>query len=304
MFPLAAVIGAATIAGVAAERRFVGRAEPLARVLLSLLLWGFLPVIAFFNIAALELTVRIGAGIGFAYVAQAATLLVAFLVGTHLLRLARPTVGALMLGASHANTGPLGLPFVAALFGLGELPNAVAFDVLVSVVWLVTIGFAIGAAFGTAADTPRERVFVYFAKNPVLVASVLGFLAPDVLAPDWAVRGSQLLVFASIPMAFFAIGVILASEAGSGERLPSPLRNPALAWAIGLKLALPPAIMVALSYAVIEVPPSYIVLSAMGCGMSHVTVAATYGLDRGLAAAATAYTTALVLVVGVVIALL
>ena len=271
MFPLAAVIGAATIAGVAAERRFVGRAEPLARVLLSLLLWGFLPVIAFFNIAALELTVRIGAGIGFAYVAQGATLLVAFLVGTHLLRLARPTVGALMLGASHANTGPLGLPFVAALFGLGELPNAVAFDVLVSVVWLVTIGFAIGAAFGTAADTPRERVFVYFAKNPVLVASVLGFLAPDVLAPDWAVRGSQLLVFA---------------------------------WAIGLKLALPPAIMVALSYAVIEVPPSYIVLSAMGCGMSHVTVAATYGLDRGLAAAATAYTTALVLVVGVVIALL
>ena len=76
------------------------------------------------------------------------------------------------------------------------------------------------------------------------------------------------------------------------------------AWAIGLKLALPPAIMVALSYAVIEVPPSYIALSAMGCGMSHVTVAATYGLDRGLATAATAYTTAVVLVVGVVIALL
>ena len=247
--------------------------------------------------------VRIGAGIGFAYVAQGATLLVAFLVGTYVLRLARPTVGALMLGSSHANTGPLGLPFVAALFGLGELPNAVAFDVLVSVIWLVTVGFAIGAAFGTAADTPRDRLFVYFAKNPVLVATVLGFLAPDVLAPDWAVRASQLLVFASIPIAFFAIGVILASEA-SGERLPSPLRNPSLAWTVGLKLALPPAIMVALSQAVIDVPPSYVALSAMGCGMSHVTVAATYGLDRALAAAATAYTTALVLVVGVVIALL
>ena len=304
MFALAALIGAATAAGVAAERRFEGRAEPLARLLLSVLLWGFLPVIGFFNIAALELTVQIGAGIGFAYVAQGVTLGVAFVVGTYVLGLARPAVGALMLGSSHANTGPLGLPFVAALFGLEELPNAVAFDVLVSVVWLVTIGFAIGAAFGTAADRPRDRVFVYFAKNPVLVATVLGFLAPDVLAPDWAVRGSQLLVFASIPMAFFAIGVILASEAGSGQRLPSPFRNAALSWTIVLKLALPPAIMVAPSYAVITVPPSYIALSAMGCGMSHVTVAATYGLDRALSAAATAYTTALVLVVGLAIALL
>lgn len=45
----------------AAERRFEGRAEPVARLLLSLLLWGFLPVIGFFNIAALKLTVQIGA---------------------------------------------------------------------------------------------------------------------------------------------------------------------------------------------------------------------------------------------------
>ena len=302
MIALAAVIAAATAVGVALERRFGDGADRAARRAMWLMLWVLLPIVAFFNIAALEITARVGAGIGFGYAALGGALAVAYLLGTYVFRLPRASVGALMLASGFANTGYLGLPFSAALFGFDELPNAVAYDTLVSGLAFVTIAFSVGAAFGTVGERPRERVTAFLLRNPPLWASAAGLLAPNALAPDWAVDGSRLIVFLILPLGFFAVGVTLSSVAGAGKRAFPPL-TPPIAAALLVKLLLAPATVLALSETVIGVPDTYLSQAAMASAINTIVIANEYGLDRALAAAVIAWSTAIVVTAGLVIAL-
>ena len=304
MIAIAAVIAAATAIGFRTEAKLGERAERGARRVTQVMLWVLLPPVAFLNIAALELTAKVGAGIGFAYGALLLTAGLAYLAGTYLLRLSRPAVGALILASAFANSGYLGLPFNAALFGLDDLPNAVAYDILVSALGILTIGFSIGAAFGTVGERPRERVAAFFSRNPPLWACVLGFLAPDALAPQWAVDASQIVVFAILPLGFFVVGVTLAAEAEAGRmRFPPPL-GAAVAAALALKLLVAPATVAALSQVVLEVPDPYLVQAGMASAINGIVIAHEYGLDRGLVAAAIAWSTALVVAAGLAVALL
>ena len=170
MIPLAATIAVSTAAGFGVEHRMGDRADAIARRVVWVMLWVLGPPVVFLNIAALEVTAEVGAGIGFAYVALAVSLSLAYAIGTWVLRLPRVGVGALMVVAGFANTGYLGLPFSAALFGLDELPNAVAYDVVVTTLGIFTVGFGIGAAFGTVGEGAGERVAAFFARNPLLWA--------------------------------------------------------------------------------------------------------------------------------------
>ena len=303
MIALATVIAAASAVGVGLERRLGEGADRAARGAMSLMLWVLLPAVAFFNIAALELTARVGAGIGFGYAALAGALAVAYALGTYLFRLPRAGVGALMLASGFANTGYLGLPFSAALLGFDELPSAVAYDTLVSGLSFVTVAFSIGAAFGTVAERPRDRVRAFVLRNPPLWASAAGLLAPRALAPDWAVDASRLVVFLILPLGCFAVGVTLASVAGQGRRAFPPLRPPVMA-ALLVKLAFAPAIVLALSQTVIAVPDAYLSQAAMASAINSIVVADRFGLDRALAAAAIAWSTAIVVAAGLVIALI
>jgi len=300
LIALAAVVAVFTAIGLGAERRFGDRADRLGQRLMSFLLWVVLPVVAFFNVASLELSVPVGAGLGFALLAHLASFGAAYAIGTWLLRLARPSVGSLMLVSGLSNSGFLGLPFVSALFGFDQLPLAVVYDVVVSLTLLVTVGFSVGAAFGTVGERPRDRVLSFFTRNPVLYASVAGLLAPAVLAPDWAVDASRVLVLASVPIGFFAVGVVLSAEARTaGTEFPPPITRPVAA-AVLLKLAVPPAVLFALSSTLVEVPGTYLSQAAMAAGIHTLVVSSTYGLDRALTAAAIAWSTVLVLVVGLV----
>ncbi|MGI8674458.1 MAG: AEC family transporter [Thermoleophilaceae bacterium] len=300
MIALAAVVALFTAVGLGAERRFGDRADRLGQRLISFLLWVAMPVVAFFNVASLELSVPVGAGLGFALLAHLASFGAAYAIGTWLLRLARPSVGSLMLVSGLSNSGFLGLPFVSALFGFEQLPLAVVYDVVVSLTLLVTVGFSVGAAFGTVGERPRDRVLSFFTRNPVLYASVAGLLAPAVLAPDWAVDASRVLVLASVPIGFFAVGVVLSAEARTaGTEFPPPITRPVAA-AVLLKLAVPPAVLFALSSTLVEVPGTYLSQAAMAAGIHTLVVSSTYGLDRALTAAAIAWSTVLVLVVGLV----
>lgn len=305
MIPLAAVIGAATAAGVVADRRRPPAADRLARRLMNVLLWVLLPIVAFVNMAALDLTPQVGAGIGFAYIGLLVTLGVAWLLGTHVLHLSRPAVGALMVSAGLANTGYLGLPFTAALLGFAVLPEAVAYDALVSGIALVTAGFSVGAAFGTAGERPRERIRAFLVRNPALWATAAGLLAPPALAPGWAVDASRGLVLLAVPIGFFAVGVSLAGE-GFVRRSAGGLwgtLDRAVSAAVVLKLLVPGAIVLGLSALLIEVPDAYLVQAAMPTAVNTLVVCHAYGLDRRIAAAAIAWTTAIVVCVGVVAAL-
>lgn len=305
MIPLAAVIGAATAVGVVADRRRHPAAERLAHRFMDGLLWILLPIVAFVNMAALELTPQVGAGIGFAYLALAVTVALAWALGTHVLGLSRPAVGALMVAAGLANTGYLGLPFTAALLGFDALPEAVAYDVLVSGITLVTVGFSVGAAFGTSGERPRERVRAFLVRNPALWATAAGLVAPAALAPGWAVDATRVLVLLAVPIGFFAVGVALAGE-GFARGAEGGLRGslePAVVAAVALKLVVPAAIVLGLSALLLEVPDPYLVQAAMPTAVNTLVVSHVYGLDRRIAAGAIAWTTAIVVCVGVVAAL-
>ena len=64
-----------------------------------------------------------------------------------------------MVCAGIANTGYLGVPLARSLFdGSQAVGQAITYDVVVSATFLLLVGFAIGAAFGTnAGESPRER---------------------------------------------------------------------------------------------------------------------------------------------------
>ena len=150
------------------------------------------------------------------------------------LRLEGHTRGAFMCAAFHANTGFLGLPFTAALLGSDALPEAITYDQLVSTPWLLVVAFSIGAAHSPDEHESRMRMFLL--RNPALYAMVLGLLAPDALAPSWAVDASNVLVVALAPLGFFALGVYANVERRTA--LFPPVTAPVVA-AVLVKLTVP-----------------------------------------------------------------
>ncbi|MDQ4071317.1 MAG: AEC family transporter, partial [Actinomycetota bacterium] len=123
---------------------------------------------------------------------------------------------------------------------------------------------------------------------------------PEALAPGWAVDGSQLLVFAIVPVGFFAVGVTLA-EVGARAL---PRMDASILAALGSKLVVAPLVVVALSAGLVPVSEPFLAQPAMASAVNALVIANEYGLDRGLAAGAIAWSTAIVLVVGVVATLL
>jgi hypothetical protein len=302
VIPIALTIAAATAVGFGVEHRWGElRSQHLANRTLQLMLWVLLPPIVFLNIADLHLTAGVGLGVLFGWVGVA--MLAAYAIGTWVLRLSRASTGTLMLAAGLGNTGYLGLPFTAALFGFDDVGDAIVYDILVSGISLLTVAFAVGAAFGTVVEARRDRVVSFFNRNPGLWACAAGALAPAALSPEWAVDASRIAVFAMLPMGFFVVGVTLASEAEEGVlRFPPPLTAP-VGVALALKLLLTPAAVYGLSRAIVDVPESYISQAAMACGINGVLIAHVYGLDRALAASAIAWSTAVVVAAGLVVAL-
>jgi predicted permease len=304
VIPIALTIAAATAVGFGVEHRLGElRSQAAASRVMQLMLWILLPPVVFFNIADLHLSAGVGLGVLFGWVGMGVAMLAAYAIGRWVLHLPRTSTGILMLTAGLGNTGYLGLPFTAALFGFDDVGDAIVFDVLVSALGLLTVGFAIGAAFGTIAEAPRERITSFFTRNPGVWAGVAGALAPAALAPEWAVDASRIAVFAMLPLGFFVVGVTLASEAEEGTiRFPPPLTAP-VGVALALKLLLFPAVVFGLSRLIIDVPDSYYSQAAMACGINSVLIAHTYGLDRSLAASAIAWSTAIVVAAGLVAAL-
>lgn len=288
----------AVAAGVGAERRSGAGARRLSARLLDVMLYALLPFSAFFLIADLEFTTGVRAGIGVAYAELAVVGAVAYLLAMHVLRLSRPLAGAVITTTVMANTGYLGLPLSVALLGRDALGEAVAWDTLVSGPVFLIVGFGIGAAFGDDAGSGRrERLTAFLARNPPLLATVAGLLAPDALAPAALVDAAGLLVICLLPVGFFVLGVNLATEAEEGAlRFPPPFSRP-LAAIVGLRLVLAPALVLGASLLVVELPDPHLLQAAMPSGVNALVVAHAYGLDLRLTSAAIAWTTTIVIFV-------
>jgi predicted permease len=301
---VALIIAASVAAGVEAERRRGARAGVLARRILRLLLFVFTPIVVFFNLATLEITADVGAGIACGWAALAGAALVAWGVGRRALQLEKPSAGVLSIVALQANTGILGLPVVAAVLGFDQLSQAVAYDALVQQPVFLIGSFAIAAATGTrAGETTGERLRAFFLRNPPLVAVVAALLAPRALAPDVLVDASHVLVVAMPVLGFFAVGVTLAEEAEDGAlRFPPPLTARVIA-AIVIRLVVAPLLLIVISAPFIDLPEPFLLLAVMPAGLHIVALAHAYGLDLPFAAGAIVWTTMVALPVVLVAAM-
>lgn len=304
MLAIIAAILLSSAAGIAAERRWPDRAGPGSRRSLLFVLYVVLPPTTFFNLAAIDFDANLGGGIAIGWIATTASAGAAWAIGTKLLRLPRPQVGALMACTFVANTGYLGYPLVAALLGLDKIGEAVAYDIGVSAPALLIGAFATGAAFGTRAGTgARERTGSFFARNLPLYAAVAALFAPDALAPELAVDISRIVVIALLPVGFFAVGAALAEEADVGAlRIPPPLTRSTVV-VIGTKLLLLPALLYLISLPLIDLPGTYLLMAVMPSGLNSMIVAHAYGLDLATTAEAVTWTTAIVVVVALVVSL-
>jgi predicted permease len=284
-------------AGVAAERRWPALAVGWARRALVVSLYTLIPSVVFFNLARTHINADEGGGLVVGWVALLAATGTAWLVGTRLLRLNRPSRGSLITATLVANTGYLGYPLCASLLGFHALGEAVVYDVAVSSPALLLLGFGTGAAFGTkVGDGYGDRVVAFFTRNPPLYAAIAGLLVPNSFAPNVLVDISRGFVIALLPIGFFAVGAVLAEEVeGRRVRLGSPF-HPPIGAAILLRLVIAPGLILLLSLPFLDLPGPYLLLAAMPCGINTLLVAHIYGLDSKLAAQAVAWTTAIAVV--------
>jgi predicted permease len=291
----AVAIVAGVSVGVFAERRRPQAAGLAARRALTLMLYVLVPPVIFFNLAASEIDVEHGVGLLLGILAVSLSGLAAWWVSSRVLHLSRPRAGAVVCAVLSVNTGYLGYPLTVALLGRDQLTTAVLWDVLVTAPCLLLGAFAVGAAFGTkAGEGPRDRVRAFFTRNPPLYAAIAGLLAPNALAPDALVDASQVLVFALLPLGFFAVGATLAENAEHGELpMPPPLSKPVVV-ALGARLALAPALLMLLAAPLIDLPAAYRLMSAMPSGLNSMVVAHAYGLDMEITAEAVTWSTGIV----------
>jgi predicted permease len=299
---VALTIAVAVVIGVESERHAGERAAVLARRVLKAMLYVLTPFAAFFNIAHLHVTGDLRGGVIAGWVALGLAGAAGWAIGRLLLRLPRPSLGVLINNGLQGNSGYLGVPLVAAVLGADHIPQAVAYDTLVQTPVFLTASFAVAAALGTkAGDTPAQRVRAFFARNPPLLATLAGLAAPDSLAPDGLVQIARVVVFAMLPLGFFAVGVTLAGEAEEGQlRFPPPFTR-AVAAAIALRLVIAPGVLLAISAPFIHLPLAFLILAAMPAGLQSITLAHAYGLDVRLSAATIAWSTSIAIVAALIL---
>ena len=283
-------------AGIYGEHRWPEKAGSGSRRGLLLILYFVLPPIVFFNLVHVELSFGGGAGIGAGILTSICVGLLAWFLAVPVLKLDRPVAGAVICSAILANTSYLGYPMVYTLMGGEALTNAVLFDVVVSYLTLMIGAFGVGAAFGTkAGEGFRERLKAFFFKNPLLVAAILGLLAPESLAPDLAVDISRVLVVIPLVVGFFAVGAILTEEVRDGVMKVPPRPHKPLGAVLICRLVAAPALLLLFTLPFSGVPDSYYLLAVMPTGLNSMIVGHAYGLDLRTAAEAIVYTTTIVL---------
>ena len=244
MLWIALAIAASIAAGVEAEKHAGARAGVWARGILKFLLYVVMPLVAFFNIARLEVDADVGFGIVLGWTALALTALVGWLIGRRVLHLEKPTAGVLAIVGLQANTGLMGVAVAGAILGFSHVSEAVAYDALVQQPVFFIGSFAIAAATGTkAGETVPERIRAFFVRNPPLIAVALALVAPEALAPDVLVDASHILVLCVPVLGFFAVGVTLAEEAEEGAMKFPPPFTPQIGVAILLRGLVAPLVL-------------------------------------------------------------
>ncbi|MGH2960522.1 MAG: AEC family transporter [Solirubrobacterales bacterium] len=286
--------------GAAYAHRRPDTSEHFAKRLMDIVLWVIIPPVLFFNLAHFEFTIEAGKALAVGWIGNLLLVAVAFAFANRL-DLSRPQVGAFVCCAVMGNTAYLGYAFSSVSLGTGALDSAIIYDIVVMLPSLVFIAFSIGAAYGTHADTPKERFKSYFTKNPLLYTAVLALLAPESLSPQWARDITHLLVYAILPAGFFAVGIVVRHESELDKLSFPPKLTKPVAIAGLLKLSFLPLFLLAMDQWITKVPKAYVLQAMMPTGLNNLLLANNYGLDRKLTTSAIIWTTLVIAVVGLVI---
>jgi malate permease and related proteins len=293
---IALAVLVATGLGVYVRQRWGEPAERATARGLDVLVWVVLPPLTYLVVAHLKIDAGVGLGILMAYAVLTVVGTIAYLVTKSVLKLDRPSIGATINGCITANTGYLGVPLAAALIGHYAIGSAVAFDAAVNGTVFTAVALAVGVAFGTkAGESAGQRVRTFLVRNPVLLAAVLGLLAPDALAPQELTDIAKSIYALILPIGFFMLGVYLTGEREDGTLDFPPRLTKPIALIIGLRLVVAPALMLAGSL-LVDLPDAYLLQAAMPTGIISIIAAHLYGLNLRLAAAAVAWTTTIVVI--------
>lgn len=275
--------------------------ETFAKRLMDIVLWVIIPPVLFFNLAHFEFTAEAGKALGIAWIGNLLLFAIAYVLATRVFTLTRPQMGAFICCAMMGNTAYLGYAFSSVALGTAALDEAIIYDILLMLPSLIFIAFSMGAAFGSYADTPRERFKSYFTKNPLLFTAILALLAPESLSPQWARDITHLLVYAILPAGFFAVGIVVRHESELDKlSFPPKLTKPVAAASL-LKLSFLPLILLAADQWITKIPKAYVLQAMMPTGVNNLLLANNYGLDRKLTTSAIIWTTLVIAVVGLAI---
>jgi malate permease and related proteins len=296
---VAATVIAATTAGIFLEHT-TAFAPQLARRCLSLMLYALVPFVAYTSFAHLHLSIDAGVGLALAYLGLGTGGALAYIVGKSRLALSRPSLGALICCVLLVNTAYLGLPMTVAVLGTSRLSQAVAYDQVVSGPMLFTVGFAVGAAFGTRVERASgRRMLAVVTRNPPLLAAIAGLLVPSSFAPHPLVAASHVVVDALLVIGFVTVGISLSTERreDAAPLLERPDRRVGVA--LVLRFATTTAVLGLASLVGVAIPSAYLLQAAMPSGVNSLIVGHAFGLDQRLIATMIVWSTLAVLVVGV-----
>lgn len=286
--------------GVLADHR-TRSAQTAARWILTLMLYVLMPFVSYVSFAHLHLTLGGGVGLGAAYIGLGLAGWLAWWLGRRI-GLEGPALGGLMCGVVLVNTGYLGVPLAVVIFGSHELSRAVAYDQLISGPMTFTVGFGIGAAFGTRGSGGRgERLRAFLTRNPPLLAAAAGLLVPASAAPSVLVHAAHIVVYALLVVGFFAVGIHLSSERrdDAAPLLEKPDRRVGLA--LGLRFLINPLLLALVAAFGVAIPSVYLLQAAMPTGVNSLLVGHAFGLDQRLIATIIVWSTLVVLAAGLVV---
>lgn len=203
-----------------------------APILNNLIIYVAMPALIFRAMHAATITPRLLIFPAVGLIAASVTLAFCLLLAG-LLRLPRGTLGAFLIAGSMGNTGYLGYPMTIEIFGFGNLPKAIFYDVFGTVVIVLTAGIYVAGRYGEAKDGvhPARQILTF----PPLIGVILALALKSVALPGFVDTALSYLAAAAVPLIVMTIGLSL--ELGDVPSNARPLSLLALA-----KLVVSPAV--------------------------------------------------------------
>jgi hypothetical protein len=158
-----------------------------------------------------------------------------FRVTGHYLKLARSTVGALILTGGMGNTAFFGLPMIEAYYGHSGMVTGILIDQTGSYLVLSTAAIIVAGIYSSGRPTPTS-IALSIVRFPPFIALVVALLLLPMAYPEWLVVVLKRLGDTLAPMALLSVGLQLrlGHLAGNGRKL---------ALGLGYKLLLAPLVL-------------------------------------------------------------